>query len=118
MPMQENPADFLLDSINADFTDTDAVNRVLEAWALQPMHASSTGTFDLPSMESKTSLPFCSQVTVLLRRMLVLAMRDPTVYLSRLVVCLCSCTFFSLVYIKSRERTQEQVLNRLWLLVW
>jgi len=118
MPMHENPADFLLDSINADFTDTDVVDKVLEAWASQPMQSISTGTFDMPDMHSKTSLPLCSQVAVLLRRMLLLAVRDPTVYLSRLVACLSSCIFFSLVYIKSRERTQEQVLNRIWLLIW
>jgi len=40
------------------------------------------------------------------------------VHVSRLVVCLFSCCFFAVIYIKSRERTQDQVLNRLWLIIW
>merc|ERR1712162_76071 len=50
--------------------------------------------------------------------MMLLAIRDPTVHISRLVICLFSCMFFAVVYIKSRERTQDQVLNRLWLIIW
>lgn len=118
MPIQENPADFLLDSINADFTDADVVNSVLEAWATKPMRANSTGTFEIPKMHDMTSKSLCSQVVVLLRRMMLLFVRDPTVYFSRLVVCLFSCMFFALVYIKARDRTQDQVLNRLWLIMW
>jgi len=118
MPLQENPADFLLDSINADFTDADVVNNILEAWASHPMRASSTGTSDIPTMHVMTGQRLCSQVVVLLRRMVLLAVRDPTVYFSRLIACLFSCMFFALVYIKSRDRTQEQVLNRFWLIMW
>lgn len=29
-----------------------------------------------------------------------------------------ACTFFAIIYIESRERSQEQVLNRLWLCMW
>ena len=50
--------------------------------------------------------------------MVLLAIRDPTVYVSRMVVFFVSCIFFSIVYLKSRERTQAQVLQRMWLLLW
>jgi len=48
----------------------------------------------------------------------LLAVRDPTVHISRLVVCLFSCVFFAIIYVKSRERTQDQVQNRVWLYIW
>lgn len=39
-------------------------------------------------------------------------------YVSRMVVFLLSCIFFPIVYLKSRERTQTQILQRMWLLLW
>merc|ERR1712139_7429 len=46
------------------------------------------------------------------------ALRDPTVYTSRIAVFVFACTFFATVYLKSRDRTQDQVLNRIWLILW
>ena len=39
-------------------------------------------------------------------------------YVSRMVVFLLSCIFFPIVYLKSRERTQTQILQRMRLLLW
>merc|ERR1711868_221965 len=50
--------------------------------------------------------------------MALLVVRDPTVYLSRVVAFFCGCMFFTFVYIKSRKREQNQVFNRLWLILW
>ena len=46
IPDHENPADFFLDSINADFTSQEAVEKVLTAWESQPLRVGS-GSFDL-----------------------------------------------------------------------
>eukprot|EP00439_Symbiodinium_sp_Y106_P075815 s1435_g15.t1 len=46
IPDHENPADFFLDSINADFTSQDAVEKVLTAWESRPSRVGS-GSFDL-----------------------------------------------------------------------
>mgnify|MGYP006115615007 CR=1 len=40
------------------------------------------------------------------------------IYLGRAVGFVGACTFFAVIYIKSMVRTQDQVLNRLWLLMW
>merc|ERR1719409_2268014 len=84
------------------------------------MRQKSTGTFEIEDVKKmkKIGLNVCSQILVLLRRMMLLAVRDPTVHISRLVACLFSCMFFAVIYIKSRDRTQDQVLNRLWLIIW
>jgi len=120
LPVQENPADVLLETVNADFIDPATVNKIIDAWAHEPIRQKSTGSFQVqdPKKLKRTGLNMCSQIWVLLRRMLLLAVRDPTVHLSRLVVCLFSCIFFAIVYVKSRERTQDQVLNRVWLYIW
>jgi hypothetical protein len=119
VPLQENPADFLLDAVNADFTESDVVKRVLEAWSSNFAPVNSFGTAQVdPKLKRKAKLSLCRQIFVLLQRTVLLAMRDPTAYISRLVVCLFSCCFFTLVYIKSRERTQDQVSNRMWLILW
>jgi ABC-type multidrug transport system ATPase subunit len=119
VPLQENPADFLLDAVNADFTEPDVVARVVQAWGANFAPLNSTGTAQVdPKSKRKATSSLCHQISVLLQRTVVLAMRDPTAYISRLVVCLFACCFFSLVYLKSRERTQDQVMNRMWLIVW
>ena len=46
IPDHENPADFFLDSINADFTSQDAVEKILTAWESRPSRVGS-GSFDL-----------------------------------------------------------------------
>jgi hypothetical protein len=52
------------------------------------------------------------------KRQAHIAMIDPMIYMGRAVGFLAACTFFSIIYVESRERTQEQVLNRLWLSMW
>merc|ERR1712072_674106 len=47
LPVQENPADFLLETVNADFTDKTAVREILDSWAKEPMRQKSTGTFQI-----------------------------------------------------------------------
>ena len=41
-----------------------------------------------------------------------LVARDPTLYLSRFVVLLVGCSFFAVLYIEARRRTQAQVRIR------
>ncbi|CAE7222215.1 Abcg8, partial [Symbiodinium necroappetens] len=118
IPDHENPADFFLDSINADFTSQEAVEKVLTAWESQPLRVGS-GSFDLDAdIKMHAGQHLLVEVWVLFRRLVLLAIRDPTMYVSRMVVFLLSCIFFSIVYLKSRERTQTQILQRMWLLLW
>jgi ABC-type multidrug transport system ATPase subunit len=118
IPEQENPADFFLDSVNADFADRESVEKVLEAWATRPLEMCGTGSFKVKALPPRKSQNFFVETAVLFRRMLTLAVRDPTVYISRMIVFLLSCTFFAIVYTKSRDRTQDQIFNRVWLLLW
>mmetsp|Transcript_1138 Transcript_1138/g.2311 ORF Transcript_1138/g.2311 Transcript_1138/m.2311 type:complete len:674 (+) Transcript_1138:104-2125(+) len=119
IPQQENPADFFLDSVNSDFTDLGKVNEVLDAWAARPVIGHKVPDAEPVMKVSGGGRQLLAvQAWVMLRRTVLLAWRDPVVYVSRICVFIASCLFFSLVYIKSRERKQDQVFNRVWLILW
>ena len=61
---------------------------------------------------------FISQVLTLVRRQGILYFRDPTLYTGRLLVFFATCIFFAIVYIKSKDRNQSQVVPRMWLIQW
>jgi ABC-type multidrug transport system ATPase subunit len=117
IPEQENPADFFLDSVNGDFTEQSQVNQILDSWEARPVLRMS-GSFAVNPLEGKHQKNLCTQFQVMLRRMVLLAWRDPVVYTSRMVVFTVACIFFALVYIKSRARQQDQAFNRVWLILW
>jgi len=58
------------------------------------------------------------QIWELLKRQVLLTIRDPTAYTGRMLVNLLCCCFFALVYLKSRDRVQEQASNKLMLSMW
>jgi len=103
--------------VNSDFTDSQLVEKVLDAWAARPV-VKMSGTFSVNACGARQRQSCCVQTMVMLRRMLLLARRDPMVYVSRACVFISACLFFALVYIKSRERKQDQIFNRVWLILW
>merc|ERR1719231_1760429 len=40
------------------------------------------------------------------------------IYLGRCIGFVFACTFFAVIYVESRNRVQEKILNRLWLSMW
>lgn len=121
LPEHENPADFMLDLVNRAFTEPERVDQVMAAWAAK---AASEDLFGF--LEEHHKLPEKGQYGVGLLRMVgasfrrqaLLVLRDPTMYTGRIVMFMLACSFFAIVYIKSRDRVQEQAFNRLWLLLW
>jgi hypothetical protein len=47
-----------------------------------------------------------------------LIIRDPILYIGRCFIFLFMCMVFSLVYLSGRDDTQDQAMNRFWLIVW
>ncbi|KAH8097758.1 ATPase [Aureococcus anophagefferens] len=81
LPPLTNPADFLLDVVNSDFSDAGVVVPLLRRHA-----------------------------TLLARDLVLVGVRATCFFFGNL--------YFATVYIKSRERHQTQVANRVWLLIW
>eukprot|EP00929_Paragymnodinium_shiwhaense_P091301 TRINITY_DN51308_c0_g2_i1.p1 TRINITY_DN51308_c0_g2~~TRINITY_DN51308_c0_g2_i1.p1 ORF type:complete len:656 (+),score=104.14 TRINITY_DN51308_c0_g2_i1:25-1992(+) len=121
VPVNTNPADFMLDLCNRAFTATEIVDAVMDAWARQPrpnfVMAPETAQAALLS-KSEYGTTFGQQLWTSLERNVVLLLRDPTLYVGRIFMFVISCGFFAFVYERSAERTQEQAMNRLWLLNW
>ena len=120
VPADSNPAEFILDLVNKDFTDAATVDMVLRKWsqkAPEPRRLSI-----LPRAPSDirkhttTSLPM--QLFHLVCRHLQLTYRDPMLYAGRALFYLVACSFFAFIYLKARERTQEQIPFRLYLAMW
>jgi hypothetical protein len=57
-------------------------------------------------------------MSILFRRSALLVVRDPMVFLGRCVMFLCGCSFFAVIYIKARARSQEKLIFRLFLIMW
>ena len=129
MPELSNPAEHLLDVVNSEFTSSDKVKGVLDAWASKgpltrkfskDMLSEDVNVTNATAIITKDSkkLNALQEFGFVLKRQAHLAAVDPMVYLGRAMGFLFACTFFSIIYIESRERTQDQVLNRLWLSMW
>ena len=130
-----NPAEYFLDLVNADFVDPDQVNKILDAWAetkssggLKSSKSAeelskqlARGSENSPRSRSvleKRSTGMMHEMTVMLNRHAKLVVKDPMLYIGRMIIFFIANLYFSLVYIEARTRTQDQVLNRLWLCVW
>eukprot|EP00966_Prymnesium_polylepis_P314427 7265637-Prymnesium_polylepis.1 len=96
----------MLDMVNTDFVSAEEAEIVLGAWE----RSRDVPSDWLPSSELNTRprTSFGVQMRVLLRKLLLLLLRDPVMYTMRLSLFAVVSSFFSALYIDSRSRTQEQ----------
>eukprot|EP00935_MAST-01C_sp_MAST-1C-sp1_P001639 g1639.t1 len=123
MPEHTNPAEFMLNLVSSDFNDAAKVSAILEAWESQDDLTGERRESCLPAGnllpgEEAFGAGFGHQLYTLLRRHSVLTLRDPSLYVGRMVMFLLSCCFFALVYIDARERTNASILKRFFLIMW
>ncbi|CAN0222698.1 unnamed protein product, partial [Ectocarpus sp. 12 AP-2014] len=104
-----NPADYLLEITNSDFSDAKAVQRLADAWkdssACKTLHSRLHGALP-PSLEAKPEAGWMSnlrQLRALIARATMSSVRDPAAYALR--------------YYKV-DNTQEDILNRVFLIIW
>eukprot|EP00293_Proteomonas_sulcata_P015920 CAMPEP_0184298722 /NCGR_PEP_ID=MMETSP1049-20130417/9474_1 /TAXON_ID=77928 /ORGANISM="Proteomonas sulcata, Strain CCMP704" /LENGTH=616 /DNA_ID=CAMNT_0026608939 /DNA_START=77 /DNA_END=1927 /DNA_ORIENTATION=+ len=116
MPENTNPAEYLLDLVNREFTNPKMVDKVMASWKERAPVQAPVADLPLPEREHKTSL--VGQLSVLFRRHGLMMVRDPSLYLGRIVMFMISCAFFCFIYWEARKRVQEQALYRLWLILW
>jgi ABC-type multidrug transport system ATPase subunit len=122
MPPNTNPAEFMLDLVNAEFTDPESVREVLDAWESKAKKVDVDASRRVEAKGLPTSYvtgtSLASQTMTLFRRHGILTFRDPTLYIGRMIMFLNACCFFAIIYIKARDRVQEQILARMWLCLW
>jgi ABC-type multidrug transport system ATPase subunit len=122
-------SEFILDLVNSDFGGAEQraqVESLKQAWTRNARASASEPPAPLPQGANPPGTRllriflerFASDLQVHLRRLSVLSVRDPTLYLSRMVINLVGGVLFAVVYLGARERNQEQVTNRMFLTAW
>lgn len=136
LPPNTNPADHLLDVVNADFSDAENVKKMLAAWAArdvdkEPPLTVSSKKHLLTQVES-TIFPHSryrkSQLTMkalftrhlpqLLKRSVLLSIRDPHVYWERTIAFVIVGAFIALVYLSTVSRTSDFAIERAMEVGW
>jgi ABC-type multidrug transport system ATPase subunit len=122
-PVDTNPAEFILDLVNKDFTPLAGVRRVLDAWAATDGSAFGCEREDvdgkrLSEVETHSETSFVKQLAVLTDRSFLVARREPLAYLVRLVANFCATLFFGIIYVETREKVQGQINPRTFFLMF
>jgi len=115
VPPYTNPCEHMLELVNADFSEPATVDAVITAWQQRAPPLVAPLKADLPSPRRGN---LCRETRRLLRRHSLLIVRDPTLYVGRMAAFMAAGCFFAIIYIKAREREQDQVLNRVFFLLW
>eukprot|EP00965_Chrysotila_dentata_P153054 5058133-Pleurochrysis_carterae.AAC.1 len=110
-----NPADFMLDLINKDFGEPEVADSVVAAWATEKKEVIVPAPTPLTA---KKPVPLGLQIRVLFRKHSRLLVLDPISYLVRMVMFVGGTCFFAIIYIKTRQLDQPQIVSRVWLTMW
>lgn len=119
-PDRMNPADYLIEISNPDFTDKKKVQALLDAWSERPeskiLEAKEGGSATDKSYRAYAS-SFFWQIWVLSKRNTLAYMRDPGAYIGRAVLYTIMSIIFGIIYMNT-ERNQEGALNYMFAVAW
>uniref|UniRef100_A0A7S0QS61 ABC transporter domain-containing protein n=1 Tax=Pyramimonas obovata TaxID=1411642 RepID=A0A7S0QS61_9CHLO len=116
--MAMNPADFVVEVVNADFADPKQVDAILDKWAACSSNQLAPSTPKSPKKGSHgRSWLVPSRSLALTSRTLRLYIRDPAVYTFRFMLytfmsCFLGVTYYQLTY------DQRDVMDRMFTIVW
>jgi ABC-type multidrug transport system ATPase subunit len=116
LPPLTNPADHFISLVNSEFVGRDQVDAVVSAW---PKSASaSISVADLEQLVPPARPGTLAQCWILFCRRALLSVRDPTLYIGRMIVFLLANSFFAIIYIKARDREQKYAVSKFFLISW
>jgi len=121
--------------VNSDFVGAEQADEIVARWAVTQSSWSlpedlsmtltlsdSTFTFEgfdhHPGTSVFTRQSGSSQCRTLFRRQNLIFRRDPSLYVGRMFVFLITNSFFAIIYWHARQRTQQYVLARFFLMGW
>ena len=118
-----------MDIVNADFSDDAAVDSILDTWeehkgaGKDSMHGSKVSRRfsteeDLEGVAGGLKKNLIGETKIMFLRCWLLIIRDPILYLGRLVAFLFANTFFAFVYWNARPFVQERTVDKMWINVW
>ena len=122
VPTDTNLAEYVLDLVNKDFTPEAGVREILAKWAAHGGKPYGVEERAVEPAASASAAParasFFSQLLLLTKRSIMVAMREPLAYVLRLVANFSTTLLLSIIYVKTREHEQEQVLSRTFFLMF
>jgi len=118
LPDMTNPADYFIQLINSEFAGRDQVDKMVDAWRAKPAQVFGKASQHTGHLAPESRPGLCSQSMTVLRRQGLLSVRDPTLYVGRMLVFLVANSFFAIVYIKARSREQQYATARYFLASW
>jgi len=120
LPPMFNPAEFLMDCINSEFTDVEKVESILDTWSDRSGNSETVHVTEVLEMPSAhlVKLSGLTQLYYVFRRQCYVILKDPMVYSGRAMMYLFMCIFFAIIYVNSRHREQDRIFDRLWISIW
>ncbi|CAM9549652.1 unnamed protein product [Pylaiella littoralis] len=118
-----NPADYLLEITNSDFSDAKAVQHLADEWLNSPACATLNQRLGsrYPTPVPPGLKPGCrsrvQQLGSLITRVTLNSIRDPVTYAFRLVLYMTFSFFLGSVYFEL-ENTQADIADRTYLILW
>jgi hypothetical protein len=115
--------------VNADFSDDAEVDLILDTWqekrpgAGSSHHKKGFGGVDnddegQEGVADVKRAPLRKEISIMFSRHLKLMVRDPVLYSGRAVIFFVVSLLFSLVYLNARDYSQDQALNKMWIVLW
>lgn len=113
-----------MDIVNADFSDDAAVDKILDTWeehkpdARHSKHGTKgfgdVSTEDQDGVSGGLKKNLLGEIKIMFFRCWLLIIRDPILYIGRLVAFLFVNMFFAFVYWNARPFVQERTVDKMW----
>jgi len=125
VPLHTNPSEYYLELINSDFSPASKkqTDEIITAYQHHNVHGTNASSsfsrdvIDLGRSDCKEGNLMKSNL-IMLKRHLIMTLRDPVLYLGRCAAALVMNCIFAIVYWDARHYTQDQVMAKAWLVVW
>ncbi|CAB9505534.1 Putative white-brown complex homolog protein 30 [Seminavis robusta] len=123
VPSQMNPAEHYLDLVNSDFSSEEEVVKLLDTWEerapnQQSSHGPANNDEGQDGVTGGLRRNFFDDLQIMFRRHFKLIIRDPVLYVGRMVMILISNLVFAFVYWNARDYLQSQVPNKHFINIW
>lgn len=116
--------------MNSDFSREEEVDAILDAWqdrkSINSSHHKGKKSIDGDNDDEQGQegvvkvhrTPLTKEISIVFARHARLIVRDPILYVGRCAIFLFMNMIFAFVYWKARDNTQDQILNKFWIIIW
>jgi len=118
LPPKTNIADFMLDVLDINSLDSEKLAEIQDQTNYLMQDRQKLRNKNISTLEVRPKPSLLKQTLSNVHWQALQIRRDPMLYKSRFIALNIVSIFFGLVYWKTRNRVQTQVIPRLWLQLW